>query len=182
MKHFIEQNIAKIATVIFAAILIGTVTFKLCSMKDPDTDPSKESAAATAQVTRRSIEQESAEPESAEPETEEPTLPKPEQPEALQTVEHLGEFKLTAYCTCPACCGQWADGITASGTKAVPGRTIAVDPRVIPLGSTVYINGAEYTAEDTGGAVKGNRIDILFPSHQEALAFGVQHADVSIKR
>lgn len=102
--------------------------------------------------------------------------------ESAATVEHLGEFKLTAYCTCPVCCGQWADGITASGSKAVPGQTIAVDPDVIPMGSTVYINGNEYIAEDIGGAIKGNRIDILFPSHQEALEFGIQYADVSYIR
>lgn len=96
-------------------------------------------------------------------------------------LQDLGEFKLTAYCTCEKCCGEWADGITYSGTKATPGRTIAVDPDVIPLGSTVYINGTEYIAEDIGGAIKENRIDVLFATHQEALAFGVQYANVKIK-
>lgn len=94
--------------------------------------------------------------------------------------KNLGRFKLTAYCTCAKCCGQWADGATATGTRATPGRTIAVDPDVIPLGSKVYINGFEYTAEDTGGAIKGKRIDVLFPTHQEALNFGVQYAEVAI--
>lgn len=96
------------------------------------------------------------------------------------TLEDLGEFKLTAYCTCPKCCGEWADGFTYTGTEATPGRTIAVDPDVIPLGSTVLINDLPYTAEDIGGAIKGNRIDVLFPSHREALEFGVQHTNVSI--
>lgn len=94
----------------------------------------------------------------------------------------LGEFKLTAYCTCAKCCEEWADGITYTGTQATAGRTIAVDPEVIPLGSTVYINGAEYVAEDIGGAIKGNRIDVLHTTHQEALEFGIQYADVSIKK
>lgn len=94
--------------------------------------------------------------------------------------QHLGRFKLTAYCTCSKCCGKWADGVTATGTRATPGRTVAVDPDVIPLGSKVYINGFEYTAEDTGSAIKGHRIDILFPTHQEAQNFGVQHAEVAI--
>ena len=94
----------------------------------------------------------------------------------------LGQFKLTAYCTCDKCCGKWADGVTATGTRATPGRTIAVDPDVIPLGSKVNINGFEYTAEDTGSAIKGHRIDILFPSHQEALNFGVQYADVAMTK
>lgn len=97
-----------------------------------------------------------------------------------QQPAHLGEFKLTAYCTCSKCCGDWSDGITYTGVKATPGRTIAVDPEVIPLGSTVYINGFEYIAEDVGGAIDGYRIDVLCSSHEEALEFGIQYADVSI--
>ena len=96
-----------------------------------------------------------------------------------------GEFVLTAYCTCYNCCGKTPDskgyGITATGTKATANRTIAVDPSVIPLGATVIINGKEYIAEDTGGAVKGKRIDIFFDSHEAALNFGRQTAEVLIK-
>ena len=88
-------------------------------------------------------------------------------------------FKLTAYCACAKCCGK-TDGITASGTKATQGRTIAVDPRVIPYGTKVIINGNTYIAEDCGGAIKENRIDVYFDSHSEALKFGVQYADVTI--
>lgn len=94
----------------------------------------------------------------------------------------LGTFKLTAYCPCPQCCGQWADGITYTGTTATASRTIAVDPDVIPLGSTVYIDGQAYIAEDIGGAIKGNRIDVFFPAHDEALQFGVQYAEVAIEK
>ena len=94
--------------------------------------------------------------------------------------ESLGEFKLTAYCPCSKCCGEWADGITYTGTVATAGRTVAVDPRVIPLGSTVRINGHDYIAEDIGGAIKENRVDVFFDTHQEALQFGVQYADVAI--
>lgn len=95
-------------------------------------------------------------------------------------VRSLGTFKLTAYCACPKCCGEWADGITYTGTKATPNRTIAVDPSIIPLGSTVYVNDQAYVAEDIGGAIKGNRIDVYFPSHIEALHFGVQYAEVTM--
>lgn len=118
---------------------------------------------------------------------EEPELVEPEVVETAKAVEaiqttDLGRFKLTAYCTCEKCCGQWADGITYSGTQATAGRTIAVDPDVIPLGSTVYIDGTEYIAEDIGGAIKDNRIDVLLPTHQEALTFGVKYANVQIKK
>ena len=90
---------------------------------------------------------------------------------------YLGEFKLTAYCACVNCCGK-SDGITATGTIATQGRTIAVDPTVIPYGSKVMINGHTYVAEDCGGAIKENRIDLFFDSHEDALNFGVQYYDV----
>lgn len=93
----------------------------------------------------------------------------------------LGTFKLTAYCPCSRCCGK-SDGITASGTKATQGRTIAVDTRVIPIGKNVIIDGNTYIAEDTGGAIKGNRIDIYFNSHQEALNFGIKYKEVFVYR
>ena len=90
----------------------------------------------------------------------------------------LGEFTITHYCACSVCCGKWADGITASGKTATAGRTIATDPKVIPLGSKVVINGWEYVAEDTGGAIKGNRIDIYVDDHKEALNLGKYKAEV----
>lgn len=103
----------------------------------------------------------------------------------LNIGEPLGEFKLTAYCPCMKCCGK-TDGITATGTTATEGRTIAVDPRVIPYGSTVTIYFADgtshtYTAEDCGGAIKENRIDVFFDDHEDARAFGVQSAMVYVE-
>ncbi len=96
----------------------------------------------------------------------------------------LGEFELTAYCGCSTCCGMWSDeqATTASGTRAVEGRTVAVDTDIIPFGSIVEINGHEYIAEDTGSAIQGERIDIYFDDHQDALQFGRQHAQVKIKQ
>lgn len=104
----------------------------------------------------------------------------------------LGLFTLTAYCPCVRCCGVWSvehpsrigTGYiqkTASGTIPAEGRTIGVDPNVIPFGTAVMINGHEYVAEDRGGAVRGNSIDVFFYSHNEALEFGRQTAEVFIK-
>ena len=105
-----------------------------------------------------------------------------EQPKA--TTQHngtsLGKFKISAYCPCKKCCGKWAGGNTASGTTPTAGRTIAVDPKVIPLGSKVIIDGHTYIAEDTGGAIKGNRIDMYFTSHQEALNWGIKYKEISV--
>lgn len=98
----------------------------------------------------------------------------------------LGSFEITAYCPCTYCCGPNASGITCTGTQATAGRTIGVDPNYIPLGSKVKIvfsDGSEheYIAEDTGGAIKGNIIDLFCNSHQEALNFGRQIAHVYIE-
>lgn len=89
----------------------------------------------------------------------------------------LGEFIITYYCDCEKCTID-GDGITASGTKATAGRTIAADPDILPMGSTVIIDGHTYTVEDVGGAIKGNRIDIFMNSHEEALKAGVRTAEV----
>ena len=89
-------------------------------------------------------------------------------------------WTLTAYCSCVQCCGK-SDGITASGAKATAGRTVAV-PSSIPFGTVVVINGHEYVAEDRGGGIKGNKLDIYFDSHEAALQFGRQTTtDVIIK-
>ena len=93
--------------------------------------------------------------------------------------EYLGTFTVTHYCPCYACCKK-TDGITFTGTQATEGRTVAVDPDVIPLGSTVVIDGQEYIAEDIGGAIKGNRIDRYMDNHQEALNAGIVQAEVYI--
>lgn len=93
--------------------------------------------------------------------------------------ELIGEnFAITGYCSCTICCGQWSGGPTASGVMPKANHTIAVDPDVIPLGTHVIINGKEYVAEDIGGAVKGNHIDMYFGSHQEALNWGKKYFDV----
>lgn len=111
-------------------------------------------------------------------------IEEPEPEETVPVLEELGEFRLTAYCACRKCCGKDPSdpgyGVTASGAIVEAGRTIAVDSSIIPLGTEVIIDGHTYIAEDTGSAIKGNRIDIYFDSHQEALNFGVQYADVYI--
>lgn len=89
----------------------------------------------------------------------------------------LGNFTATAYCPCAECCDE-ADGITATGTVATAGRTIAVDPSIIPYGTELVIDGHTYTAEDCGGAIVGKTVDIFFNTHEEALQFGVQEVEV----
>ena len=117
------------------------------------------------------------------------TAPEPEVQTVSVTVEendpvepqkgtYLGRFKITHYCSCAKCCGPWG-GNTAWAGRLIPGQSIAVDSSVIPKLSWVYIDGyGMRRAEDTGGAIKGNRIDIAVSSHAEALRLGVVYKDV----
>ena len=115
------------------------------------------------------------------------TEPEKQEPELIS----LGRFKLTAYCGCRKCCGKYADNrpvdengeviVTGSiGVRLYAGVSIAVDPRVIPYHTQVVINGHTYTAHDTGGNIKGNRIDVYFDDHDEAWDFGTQYAEVFV--
>lgn len=90
-------------------------------------------------------------------------------------------FKITAYCSCEKCCDKDPSdeeyGVTASGKKAHWG-TVAVDRNVIGFGRRFRIEGFSnitFRAEDIGSAIKGKHIDVWFPSHPEALKFGVQY-------
>lgn len=104
------------------------------------------------------------------------------------------EATATAYCLCQKCCGKSPSspgyGVTASGLKIIPGtgmKVIAVDPKVIPLGSKVYVqglNGAwDYgyaVAGDTGGAIKSMKIDLYMDSHQETLSWGRKKVNIYV--
>lgn len=98
---------------------------------------------------------------------------------AVMSIDRIMEFQLTAYTAGPESTGKYPGhplyGITSTGTRATEGRTIAVDPRVIPYGSKVYIEGVGIRiAEDTGGAIKNNRIDVYMDDLREAINFGVK--------
>ncbi len=102
---------------------------------------------------------------------------------ASKNGESLGTFTVTAYCTCRICCGVYSgNNRTASGTVPTSNRTIAVDTNVIPFGTKVVINGQVYVAEDRGGAIKGNRIDMFFMTHKEALNWGRRTVEVYLAK
>lgn len=102
----------------------------------------------------------------------EEVMPQIRQQDATQTQEQT--FTVTAYCPCKKCCGAYANGYTATGAKATQGVTVAADPAVLPMGTEIQIDGHTYTVQDTGGAIKGNRLDLYFDSHEDALQWGVQ--------
>lgn len=90
------------------------------------------------------------------------------------------EIVATAYCPCEKCCGK-SDGVTSIGVKAKENRTIAADPKVLPYGTEILCGMGEFVVEDCGGAIKGNRIDFFFDTHEEALKFGKQQFTIWIK-
>jgi 3D (Asp-Asp-Asp) domain-containing protein len=103
------------------------------------------------------------------------------QPSEWQTVQ----MKVTAYCPCSKCCGSSADGITASNHRIEAGDTFAAADRKYPFGTKMIILGYNDNQPvevlDRGGAITGNHIDIFFPTHKQALQWGVKYIDVSIK-
>lgn len=98
-----------------------------------------------------------------------------------RNLRSLGTFKITWYCPCRKCSGKWGYQ-TSSGARCTEGRTVAVDKSVIEEGTHLVINGHEYVAEDTGGNVKGNHIDIFNESHSVCLdnAHGEKYWEVFI--
>ncbi|MFD1706649.1 LysM peptidoglycan-binding domain-containing protein [Siminovitchia sediminis] len=123
------------------------------------------------------------------PVQKETAQPKPEQPAApaaqATTADTKAEGKemtvtataYTAYCN--GCSGVTATGIDL---RSNPGqKVIAVDPSVIPLGSKVHVEGyGTAIAGDTGGAIKGNKIDVFVPSKSDALQFGVKKVKITV--
>ena len=112
----------------------------------------------------------------------EPRLPEPMMAhvESQQRI-FAGEFAVYAYCAeqYPHICG--GNPTTASGDPVAPGVTVAADPDVMPLGTRIYIDGiGERVVQDTGGAIRGRKIDLAVESHEEALEFGRRAAEVYI--
>ena len=100
----------------------------------------------------------------------------------LASAHRLDDVTVTHYDCCVECCGK-ADGITASGVRATPGVTVAVDPAVIPLGADVLVDYGDgmlhyYRADDTGSGIVGNHIDLCVADHQTAVQLGRRTATV----
>lgn len=88
---------------------------------------------------------------------------------------YIGTFEATAYAN---------DTITSTGSVPIVGQTIAVDPDIIPYGTKVYIEAGNYSgyyvAEDCGGAIQGNMVDIYMSSESECIAWGRRDIEVYI--
>ena len=145
----------------------------------PDTLTPKEDVAQGEDTKKEPPKNE--EDDKKEPPKEEEDIKTPEAGSENGLVS-LGVFKLTGYCPCEICSGKWANGPTSTGTMPKADHTISVDPKILPFGSVVIINGKEYVAEDSGGGVKNYHIDIFYNTHAEALASSVKYAEVFMKK
>ena len=94
-------------------------------------------------------------------------------------------MEVTAYCPCPKCCGPNAAGITASGkdVRYNAGRFVAADSS-FRFGTKLlipgYSGGEQVEVIDRGGAIKGNKLDVFFPTHEQALQWGRRHIAVTV--
>lgn len=87
---------------------------------------------------------------------------------------YIGDFSATAYCPCAQCSDEWGTQ-TATGATAQQGVTVAVDPSIVPYGTVIYIEGVGIRiAQDCGGAIQGQELDIYYKRHGDALDFGRQ--------
>ena len=106
--------------------------------------------------------------------------------EELVVEEPWVEFIATAYCPCEKCCGEWATKrplddkgkpivYGAAGIVLQAGVSVAADTSIYPMGTHLEIEGVgTYTVQDRGGAIVGNRIDVYFDNHDDAVVFGRQ--------
>lgn len=105
-----------------------------------------------------------------------------EQSDEWQTVR----MRVTAYCPCEECCGEYSDGVTACGHKIQPGDVFVAADRKYAFGTEMivagYSNSEPVKVLDRGGAIRENRLDVFFHSHQEALNWGVKYLDVKVRR
>jgi len=108
--------------------------------------------------------------------------PTPLQSGEWQTVQ----MRVTAYCPCEKCCGKYSNGQTACGHKIRPGDAFVAADKKYSFGTEIIIPGYENAEPvkvlDRGGAIRGNRLDVFFASHEEALKWGVNDLNVKVRR
>ncbi|MEX3714654.1 LysM peptidoglycan-binding domain-containing protein [Cytobacillus horneckiae] len=160
---------------------------------DPPKPKETEATPVTSEPVQEPVKQE---PVKQEPIKQEPVEQKPKTEKPAETVEapkaenkeqaapEEGTKELTMEATAYTAACEGCSGVTATGINLLENpdmKVISVDPNVIPLGSKVYVEGyGEAIAGDTGGAIKGNKIDVFIPNKDDAINFGRQTLKVTI--
>ena len=164
----------------FLCLLLGSALVCASYAMSAETVEAEEESVATQTSAQKVI--------LAAQDASETSAPIPSLPEETDAPEEAwATVTATAYCPCEICCGKWAlnrhDGVvyTASGAIAEEGVTIAADWSVYPPGTIIYIEGiGERTVQDRGGAISGQKIDVYFDSHEDALDFGYQEVQIKV--
>lgn len=207
MKINLKRFLIALALIIFLSFSLGFITGQIFNKKPNDKNEQNVPEINRNIYTSRGIDKRNSDSNlvprikqdtPTEPPTVEPVIEEKEETEKEGETEEEKEteektewmvFKATAYCPCEKCCGDWAknrpNGIvyTANGEVAKEGVTIAADWDVLPPGTEVEIEGIGIRkVQDRGGAIRGNRIDIYFETHKQALKFGVQKVRLRIIR
>ncbi|MBY0090102.1 LysM peptidoglycan-binding domain-containing protein [Priestia aryabhattai] len=137
-----------------------------------------------AQAEQAQKEQQQAQAEQAQKEQQQAQAEQAQQQQPAESSQQASGKSMTVEATaytanCAGCSGTTATGVDL---KANPNqKVIAVDPSVIPLGSKVYVEGyGEAVAADTGGAIKGNRIDVFVPAEGDAQQFGRKSVKITV--
>ncbi len=180
VKEPTQQILAVGTKTVVASVSRGTATKQAAAPKQAtakkETSPVKQvsAKAETAAAPKAAV--------TAKAPVKAKAAPQPAKKEAASEPTGGKEFYVSATAYTASCTG--CSGITATGInlKANPGlKVIAVDPSVIPLGSKVWVEGyGNAIAGDTGGAIKGNKIDLFMPNRADALAFGRKQVKVKI--
>ncbi|MFJ7664707.1 LysM peptidoglycan-binding domain-containing protein [Lysinibacillus sp. NPDC097162] len=167
------------------SIFVGLETNTAVTEKPimPATHEAKETTTSVTSPSSNSTSVEST-PEATAPSTSNSTsvesTPEATAPSTSNSTSKEIIVEASAYtASCDGCSGITSTGINLKTNPNT--KVISVDPTVIPLGSKVYVEGyGEAIAGDTGGAIKGKRIDVFFPSQQDAIDFGVKQLKVTI--
>ena len=171
LKQRAENEAAAQAEAIKLAEEAARVSQKANKEKTSQEKPSQSSGAVKEETVAISQVHQQTEPIAVEtPSAQEKSV---EAETGTQEGTYLGKFKLTAYCGCAKCCGT-ANKPTASGLMPTSGHTVAMAG--VPFGTKLKINGVVYTVEDRGTPY--GHADIFMDTHQQALQFGLQYADV----
>ena len=165
--------------ILFTLVLGGTVALfgvmKVAAERKIELEKAKEEAGQTLDKLLDSLEDAL---KGINTEESEPNIPAPE----WETIT----MNVSAYCPREICCEDFADGTTASGHKIKPGDVFVAAPHKYPFGTEMmipgYADGKVVEVKDIGGAIKGNRLDVFFATHQEALEFGrIEQHPVKVK-